>query len=438
MSVGGKLSIAFCVAAVFLLAVGIGAIVLIDQLNHTLADISQYNFQMEQLAVATSAIHKDPRPGQQHLARLNDLNNMARTAAERDLITGASQYLTRGRSAELMPKLDELAAYYRTSAVRAHDRLVAIHQRAVIGVIVAMMDSVLLLVCLMYLVRLWLLRPLLALGVPAAGIVVGELPQSIRAPRGKDFGVVVDALNKLIGRAHELETRAGKAERFATVGEASSHVAHNLTKPLDSIRTLAEHERNARKDDADARTAFDYIIATVDTLDHWVRDMVNSTRPFEFRAARQQLELVVHNSLALLQPAVTEKKIAVNFDSVDGVPDVNVDPLLFAQAVCAVLANAIDAAAEGGKVTISLSRGANGGAALAIRDDGEGMTDDIKGKAFNPFFTTRGDRCGLGLTTAQRIVALHHGSIHIDSEPDKGTTVRIELPAAQAPQRPKP
>ena len=163
MSVGGKLSVAFCVAAVFLLAVGIGAIVLIDQLNRTLGDISHYNLQIEQLAVATSAIHKDAHRSQQHLARLNDLNNMARVAAERELITAATKHLVQGRVAESMQKLDELAAYYRTSAVRAHDRLVAIHRRAVIGVIVAMMDSVLLLVCLMYLVRLWLLRPLLAL-----------------------------------------------------------------------------------------------------------------------------------------------------------------------------------------------------------------------------------------------------------------------------------
>jgi signal transduction histidine kinase len=432
VTISAKLSVAFCVAAAFLLAVGVGVVILINQLNVTLAQVAYYNLQIEQLGVAVGAIHRSPAEIPRHLARLDDLHQLARTETEREKITVATLSVTTRQLPEALQRLDDLAAYYRSETVRAYDRLGVLHRRAVFGAIIGLMDSIVLLVVLMYLVRQWLLRPLLALRIRALRMADGEPPAPVPATGGAEFAPLVAALNTLIASINDCQERAARAERFAAVGEATTHVAHNLSRPLASIRSLAEYERSARQEDPDARAAFEYIITTVDTLEHWVREMVHSARPLEFRARRQSLETIVQDALALVQPVASERKIKLQFEVAEGVADVQIDPLLFQQALVAVIDNAIDASADAGRVAIRLTNGANGHVKLNVRDDGEGIADDIKGKVFTPFFTTRPGRVGLGLTTAQRIVIMHHGSIQLDSEPDKGTTVSIELPAAPA------
>ncbi|MDH4223095.1 MAG: ATP-binding protein, partial [candidate division Zixibacteria bacterium] len=65
---------------------------------------------------------------------------------------------------------------------------------------------------------------------------------------------------------------------------------------------------------------------------------------------------------------------------------------------------------------------------LKVRDNGTGMSEEVKNKLFTPFFTTKEKGTGLGLSTVKKIVQAHKGVINIDSEPGKGTTVTIYLP----------
>jgi len=418
------------VAAIFLLVVGIAAVYLVTQLNSTLTEITWYNFQAEQLHAATTTLHAEPNNRRKHQAWLNDLEKMARDPGERDLVATAATHFAQGRSTAAWQALDALASRYQTNSARAHERLITIHHRAVIGAIVALMDSIILLVLLMSLVRVWLLRPLVALGREVAPVLAGELTEKVTVGKGAEFQALTEPLNKLLAIGREAQDRVGKTERLAAVGEASSLVVAGLTRPLASVRKLAEYELAARRDDADVRAAFDYIARTVDTLERWVREMVHSTKPLEFRAKRQSLEPIVYDALTLLKPVAAERKVRVEFESEDGAPVAQVDTAMFQQVLVAVIANAIDASADDGRVAVRLAGAAEGRAVLTVRDDGEGMSAEIKAKAFNPFFTTRPDRVGLGLTTAQRIVALHRGTILLESEPNRGTTVRIELPAA--------
>ena len=68
---------------------------------------------------------------------------------------------------------------------------------------------------------------------------------------------------------------------------------------------------------------------------------------------------------------------------------------------------------------------------VRIEDEGEGMNESTRAHAFVPFFSTKPDRTGLGLTVAQSIVKQHGGNIEIESSSDKGTRVSISLPAAK-------
>jgi signal transduction histidine kinase len=89
--------------------------------------------------------------------------------------------------------------------------------------------------------------------------------------------------------------------------------------------------------------------------------------------------------------------------------------------------NALQAMPEGGDLEISAAMD-NGRVVLRWRDNGVGMTEEIRRQAFEPFVTTRPGGTGLGLAVVYAAVAEHNGTVSIDSTPGSGTTVTVELP----------
>jgi signal transduction histidine kinase len=89
--------------------------------------------------------------------------------------------------------------------------------------------------------------------------------------------------------------------------------------------------------------------------------------------------------------------------------------------------NALQAMPDGGELEISAIH-QNGRVVLQWRDNGVGMTEEIRRQAFEPFVTTKPGGTGLGLAVVYAAVAEHNGTVSIDSAPGSGTTVRVELP----------
>jgi PAS domain S-box-containing protein len=108
------------------------------------------------------------------------------------------------------------------------------------------------------------------------------------------------------------------------------------------------------------------------------------------------------------------------------------DPSLLKKAMLHLLENAIDFSAEGGVVETVLSAGAED-IFIEVMDLGEGIADEDFDHIFNPFFSTRPDKAGMGLATVQRIVTEHMGTIIVESKPNEGTRVRVSLPRNRHP-----
>ena len=137
----------------------------------------------------------------------------------------------------------------------------------------------------------------------------------------------------------------------------------------------------------------------------------------------------------------------VNVENRDA-PDVMASASQMEQVVVNLVTNAAKATPPGkhGEVTIRTSTGARGMALLEVTDHGTGIDPAILGRIFEPFFTTRqvgeGKGAGLGLAVCHAIVTAHGGTLTVTSEVGKGSTFRVELPAApveaQSPPTPGP
>jgi signal transduction histidine kinase len=136
----------------------------------------------------------------------------------------------------------------------------------------------------------------------------------------------------------------------------------------------------------------------------------------------------VLTTAALLEPVLGES-IQVDIHLADGLPPVEGEPVKLQQVLVNLALNAKDAMRGVG--TLGIRTGLHAGdLLLEVRDTGCGMTEDVKRKLFDPFYTTKpaGKGTGLGLTMVHRIVTAHGGSVKVESEPGKGTTFLLRFP----------
>ena len=151
----------------------------------------------------------------------------------------------------------------------------------------------------------------------------------------------------------------------------------------------------------------------------------------------------VFSAIDLLLKRAVGERIEVGLDIVDGVWNVMADPQQLENVIMNLAMNAADAMPEGGSlkfVVVNHSSGDGEFVRLAVSDSGHGMTAEVKGRAFEPFYSTKGvgKGSGLGLSMAYGFVTQSGGQIDIESAPEVGTTVIILLPRAAVLDRSKP
>jgi signal transduction histidine kinase len=248
-----------------------------------------------------------------------------------------------------------------------------------------------------------------------------------------------------------------RAERLASIGEMSAAVAHGLRNPLASLRAAAQLALHQMRGEPAARGQLEPILAEVDRLDRRIEGLLGYSRPAGGNPTEQSPARIVEEVLPAFAARAAERGVEISTDVPAGLPAVLVDPYQIEQALLEVIANAFDAMAAGGRLSIrgrlsgdpdgrlrqaSSARGEADGTAghgngerrvvLEVTDTGPGIASGTLPSVFEPFFTTRVEGTGLGLAIARRYVEGNGGRIAIGSGPGAGTTVRMEFPPAES------
>lgn len=220
-----------------------------------------------------------------------------------------------------------------------------------------------------------------------------------------------------------------RAERASVIGQVARAVVHDLRSPLSSIRGLAEllHERTSKDDPSRPHLAT--IMAEADRLTGLTGDLLQFSReaPPLLRSPARLADLV-RQTIKPLQPRLQRSHVSLAL-GLDEEALVSLDSPRMVRALHNLIANALDAMRDGGSLDIRCRR-VNGTAELSVRDSGCGMSEEVRLRVFEPFFThgkTQGT--GLGMAIVQKIVSEHGGTIRIESAQGLGTTVTVALPA---------
>jgi PAS domain S-box-containing protein len=257
---------------------------------------------------------------------------------------------------------------------------------------------------------------------------------------GEVEGVIAIGQDQTALRA--MEQRAEHFQRLAAVGRIAAGIVHELNNPLVAVVTYSDHlleRRRGRELDPGDAEKLRRIRDAGERIQRLARDLITYARPSADRPEPLDLGILLDQAARMCDPVLREARARVRLD-VAPAPDILGGRAGLLQVFVNLVTNAAHALPpEGGTVTLSLS--SRGEEVVArVADDGKGMSPEVRGRIFEPFFSTKegGRGVGLGLSIVHGIVARHGGTIDVSSEPGKGTTFEVRLPLRAPAPWPEP
>jgi two-component system nitrogen regulation sensor histidine kinase NtrY len=239
-------------------------------------------------------------------------------------------------------------------------------------------------------------------------------------------------------------THITKGQREMAWREVARRIAHEIKNPLTPIKLSAQRLQrrfaDSRGRDGELlQECTDTIIKHTDELKEMVNEFSNFARFPEISPTANSLNLAVGEVVALFQQAHPQIQLRTNFEP--KLPDFDFDRDQIKRVMINLLDNAIAALGAPGRAqkakAIGLATHYNSKlqmAVIEVNDNGPGMSEEIRTRVFEPYFSTKSEGTGLGLAIAKRIINDHDGFIRVHSAPGEGTRFVIELPTARRNQ----
>src|SRR5579863_3510389 len=249
---------------------------------------------------------------------------------------------------------------------------------------------------------------------------------------GRNFNQMVQQLRESrveIERLHR--TQMSRAEHMATLGEMATGLAHEIRNPLAGIAGVIEIIGRDLPATSPARAVVKDVRQEISRINRIVTDLLQTARPHPPKVRKSDLNTTVEHAVMLGRQQGLSKAVEITLQKDPSLPEVEHDSDQIHQVMLNLLLNALQAIDVNGKIAVTVeSRG--GQAVIEVADNGRGIAPDLLPNIFRPFFTTKGDGTGLGLSLARRIIEDHQGRIDVTSAVGKGTTFSVVLPLQRA------
>ena len=243
----------------------------------------------------------------------------------------------------------------------------------------------------------------------------------------KDLREMISVKRKL----KETQDQLLQAEKLAAMGRLTSQIAHELNNPLYGIMNTLELLKAEIPETSKRRRLLDMSLSEIVRLSVMLKNMLTFSRPEEEARKDVDMNSFIEGIMMLMEKQLKEADIRLVTEFDGKIPTVKISPNQMRQVILNIVKNAIEAMPRGGTLTLS-TRCDDGILKIAVQDTGLGMTDEVRQKIFDAFFTTKEQvrGVGLGLSVCYGIVQDHGGEIEVQSTPGKGSAFCITLPVA--------
>ncbi|HUK87005.1 MAG TPA: ATP-binding protein [Terriglobales bacterium] len=245
---------------------------------------------------------------------------------------------------------------------------------------------------------------------------------------GRNFNEMVRQLRESREEIQRLyRTQMSRAEHFATLGELAAGLAHEIRNPLAGIAGVMNIVARDLPASSAARDVVGDVQQEIQHINRIVSDLLSLARPKPPELRPADLNATAEHAFTLARQQASAREIDFDLVRAEGLPLVEHDVGQIQQVVLNLLLNAIQAIEREGKVGLRLGQ-QNGHATITVSDTGRGIPAEHLPNIFRPFYTTKRQGTGLGLSLARRIVEEHGGRVEVESAPGQGARFILRLP----------
>jgi signal transduction histidine kinase len=285
-------------------------------------------------------------------------------------------------------------------------------------------------------------RPMVELQEKIARVGEGDLDVSVKFARrndeigdlGRNFNHMVQQLRESREEIEQLHrTQMSRAEHLATLGELATGLAHEIRNPLAGIAGVIEIAGRDLPSTSPARAVIRDVRLEIAQINRILTDLLQAARPHRPEVRASDLNITVEHAVMLARQQVLSKPIRIELEKDPHLPIVEHDSDQIHQVVLNLLLNSVQAIEGAGAVRVVMATKKDK-ALISVADSGRGISPEHLPFIFRPFYTTKGNGTGLGLSLARRIVEDHHGRIEVASELGRGTEFLVTIPIRQPQQ----
>jgi PAS domain S-box-containing protein len=236
-----------------------------------------------------------------------------------------------------------------------------------------------------------------------------------------------------ITRAKELEHLLRIQDKMTSLGRVAAGIAHEIRNPLSGINiylnTLEKIYDRAESLDK-VKQILRQIQSASSKIESVIKRVIDFSKPSEPKLVLTDINQPIEEAINLSSVTLRKSGIKIEKDLARDLPLCHADPLLIEEVILNLITNATEAMknVDGAKKIDVISSVKNDRIIVSVSDSGPGVTSDLKGKIFDPFYTTKNGSTGIGLSLCHRIITDHGGSLRVSTSKLGGAEFVIEIP----------
>ncbi|MFY9730430.1 MAG: ATP-binding protein [Candidatus Acidiferrales bacterium] len=239
-------------------------------------------------------------------------------------------------------------------------------------------------------------------------------------------------LCRMIGEKLQLERELAERERMAGLGQMAATISHNLRNPLSSMKTVLQVQLENQDLPLDARRDCTLVVSEIDRMSAKLTQLLRYAKP-SVNGERVAAVALARQTASLFGRDAERRSIRMEFDQPREEIFVRASEDSLGEVLSNLIVNAMEAQPNGGRVRVGLSSDAEW-AEIRVDDDGPGISEELRTRIFQPYFTTKPTGTGLGLSIVVRRIAEMGGALACESplRNGAGTRFRLTVPLANA------
>ena len=273
----------------------------------------------------------------------------------------------------------------------------------------------------------WITIPLERMADAADSVARGELDGRVAQDGPNEIRRLGVAFNTMTRSLQRTLRRLSQQEAAAAVGGFAASLAHEVRNPLSAVRLDLERAREAVPSDDRAAALIDRALQQIERLDATVSGSLRIARSGNVPLVALDIRDPINGAVAAARPEFAARDARLDVAISPDALMVHGNGTALEQLLLNLLLNAAAALPAQGSASVEARR-IDDAVEITIRDNGCGIRPEELDSVFDPFFTTREDGTGLGLTIVRRIADAHGAELSIESQPGLGTTVRLRVP----------